>query len=66
MTIENSSYVVVADHPYYPKVKYCETREEAEEKKESFEDSLFVEDGEHECIVMILEPASTSVGSSHY
>jgi len=63
---QSCAYVVVADHPYYPQVEYCESLAEAEERKSSLENDLLVDDGSKDCRIMILSPVKITEGKSHY
>ena len=61
-----SKYVVTKDNPYYPEVVYCETIQEAENKRDEWFGDLNEEDGKYECRIAIAEIKTEKTFRSHY
>ena len=47
------SYIVTADHPFYPEVYYVKNQSEAEAIKKEIVDSMSSEHGDHDCVITI-------------
>jgi hypothetical protein len=59
-------FIVVADHPYYPQVAYCETLDEAKKERDEFIKDLFTNDGLNDCKVTVAEVINSQDGKSDY
>ena len=61
------TYIVCCDHPFYPKVEYCDTAELASGIAAEFQRDMAVADGEKRCTITIAEVISTvTVPSGSY
>lgn len=60
------SYIVTADHPFYPEVHYVKNQFEAEAIKKEIVDSLSSEHGVHDCVITIARVIYTTEIKSDY
>ena len=60
------SYIVTADHPFYPEVHYAKNQFEAEAIKKEIVDSLFAEHGTYDCVITIARVVYTTEIKCNY
>lgn len=60
------SYIVTADHPFYPEVYYVKNQSDAEAIKKEIVDSLSAEHGTHDCVITIARVIYTTEIKCNY